>query len=141
MEPRNALYHRHLLARMKAESQGGAAELSEAQRRAVREARTIYAFDDRVVAPRGGFDGAEDYYRRCSAGRFLADIEVPTLVVHAGDDPWIPISAYWAVDWQANPNLVPLLPASGGHVGFHGRGSPTPWHDGCIARFFGDVLP
>jgi len=136
MTPRNAFYHRYLLGRMKAESLDAAGGLDESQRRAIERTRSIYEFDDVVVAPRGGFDGADDYYRRSSARRFLADVGVPTLVVHAMDDPWIPGRLYRQVDWAANRNLRPLLPGSGGHVGFHGHGSPAPWHDRCIARFF-----
>jgi len=136
MAPRNAFYHRYLLDRMKAESLD-AAGLGESQRRAIEGVRSIYEFDDVVVAPRGGFDGAEDYYRRSSARRFLADVGVPTLVIHALNDPWIPGRLYRDVDWAANSKLVPLLTASGGHVGFHGHGSPAPWHDCCISQFFG----
>jgi predicted alpha/beta-fold hydrolase len=139
MAPRNALYHRYLLARMKAETLAGA-DLGAAQRTAVARARSVYQFDDGFVAPAGGFADAEDYYRRCSAGRFLADVAVPTLIVHARDDPWIPAAAYDAVDWRANPSLVPLLPATGGHVGFHGRGARAAWHDRCIGRFAESVL-
>jgi predicted alpha/beta-fold hydrolase len=139
MAPRNALYHRYLLARMKAETRSGAA-LSAVERSAVARARSVYQFDDGFVAPAGGFADAEDYYRRCSAGRFLASVAVPTLVVHARDDPWIPAAAYDVIDWRANPRLVPLLPTAGGHVGFHGRGARTAWHDHCIGRFVESVL-
>ncbi len=135
MRPRNAVYHRYLLTRMKRDALEGAAETSAAERRAVEGARSVYEFDDRFVAPRGGFAGAEDYYSRCGARRFLSGIAVPTLVIHAKDDPWIPASAYGAVDWSANRNLVPVLAGGGGHVGFHGAGSDVPWHDRCILRF------
>jgi hypothetical protein len=70
------------------------------------------------------------------ARRFLARVEVPTLVIHACDDPWIPSDAYTSYPWSDHPNLVPLLPAEGGHVGFHGVGSAIPWHDRCLAVFF-----
>ncbi len=136
MAPRNALYHRYLLGRMKAESLATPAGLGDSQRRAIERIRSIYQFDDVVVAPRGGFDGAEHYYRQTSARRFLADVAVPTLVIHAMDDPWIPGRLYRQVDWTANRKLVPLLAASGGHVGFHGNGSAAAWHDRCIAQFF-----
>ncbi len=139
MAPRNALYHRYLLARMKAETLAGAA-LSAPERRAVARARSVYQFDDGFVAPVGGFADAEDYYRRCSARRFLDAVAVPTLVVHARDDPWIPAAAYDAVDWRANPRLTPLLPAAGGHVGFHGRGARAAWHDRCITNFAESIL-
>jgi len=67
--------------------------------------------------------------------RFLPDIRVPALLVHALDDPWIPADAYTSFDWSSNRRLVPLLAPGGGHVGFHGRGSRTPWHDRCLRRF------
>ena len=66
----------------------------------------------------------------------LADIAVPTLVIHARNDPWIPFAAYREFAWPANPRLTPLFPRAGGHVGFHGRGSTTPWYNFCLAQFF-----
>lgn len=135
MAPRNLLYHRYLLARMKREATEGAREQPEAERAAVQGLRSLFDFDDRLVAPCNGFAGAEDYYRRCSARAFLPEIEVPTLVIHALTDPWVPSASYLDVDWGANPHLVPLLSPGGGHVGFHGHGSRTAWHDRCIAQF------
>jgi predicted alpha/beta-fold hydrolase len=61
---------------------------------------------------------------------------VPTLIVHALDDPWIPAGAYTRFDWKTHPKLTPLLPAQGGHVGFHGRGTRVAWHDICLKIFF-----
>ena len=136
MSPRNWVYHRFLLSRMKAEAQAGAAELTEGERRAVRAARTEYQFDETFVAKRAGYDGAEAYYRACSAQAHLADVACPTLVLHARDDPWIPPGAYERFDWAGNPNLTLLLSESGGHLGFHQQGPLTPWHDACLARFF-----
>ena len=133
MAPRNALYHRWLLRLMKRESTAAGAALSAAERRAIAEARTVYAFDDRFVAPRNGFASADDYYARCAAQRYLAGIRVPTLLLHAANDPWIPADAYRRFDWSATPRLRPVVAPGGGHVGFHGRGSPVPWHDRCIA--------
>ena len=133
MAPRNALYHRWLLRLMKRESLAAGADLTRAERQAIAEARTVYAFDDRFVAPRNGFASADDYYARCAAQRYLAGIRVPTLLLHAANDPWIPADAYRRVDWSAMPRLRPAIAPGGGHVGFHGRGSPVPWHDRCIA--------
>jgi len=127
MQPRNRRYHDHILARMKEE----AAPLSNG----LAAVASVYEFDDRIVAPANGFAGAEDYYARCSANGFLKEIRVPTLVIHARNDPWIPAASYLAVDWSANPRLTPLLPRGGGHVGFHGIGSRAPWHDRCISLF------
>ncbi len=69
------------------------------------------------------------------ARRFLDEIRVPTLVIHAQDDPWIPAAVYTSYAWPRNRNLIPLLPRRGGHVGFHASGSTVPWHDQCIASF------
>ena len=132
---RNVAYQRYLLRYMKAEAVAPGAELSAAERRAVLAARSVWEFDHVYSAPRAGFDGAADYYARNSSGQFLAGVTVPTLVIHALDDPWIPAEPYRAFDWQSHPNLHDVLTLRGGHVGFHG-GDVAAWHDLAIARFF-----
>ena len=134
--PRNRIYQRHLLRHIKAESLDGSAALTAEEQRCVRAARTIFEFDDHFVGPRNGYAGAADYYADNSSARFLAAIRVPTLVIHALDDPWIPSAAYERIAWADYPNLVPLLPDRGGHVGFHGRDNMMPWHDRCVRIFF-----
>jgi hypothetical protein len=127
MRPRNRLYHRFLLSRMKAES------LADPD--VLRKVETVWDFDELVVAPSNGFAGAEDYYARCAAQGYWRGIGVPTLIVAALDDPWIPGAAYRVEPWHENPHLTVLTPRHGGHVGFHGRGSPVPWHDRSFAAF------
>jgi len=134
MAPRNWLYHKWLLAETKRAWAG--AVLTEGQRRGHAEARSMYEFDDRVVGPCAGFSGADEYYARCMGLRFLDRIKVPTLVIHAVDDPWIPVSILNGVAWPDMPCLTPLIADGGGHVGFHGRGGASPWHDTCIAGYF-----
>lgn len=135
LRPRNRLYHRYLLRRLQAEALAPGAALTARERRAIAGARTIFDFDQSFIAPRNGFADAWDYYERCSSGRFLPSIRVPTLVVHALDDPWIPRAAYDGFDWAANASLHPLISPRGGHVGFHGVGSDTPWHDQAAVAF------
>jgi uncharacterized protein len=133
---RNRVYHWNLLRAMKAEALAPAAELAPSERMAIEQARNIVEFDDRFVAPRNGFAGAADYYARNSSERFLPAIRVPTLVVHALDDPWIPPNAYRRVRWADNHHLRRALSPGGGHVGFHARGSRLPWHDQVVGEFF-----
>jgi len=133
---RNRFYHRHILAQMKAEISAPASDLGDDERRAVARARSVLEVDDRVIAPRNGFAGAEDYYARCSANAVVMRIRVPTLVIQARNDPWIPFRSFAEVEWGKNPKLVPLFPASGGHVGFHALDGSTPWHDRRAAAFF-----
>jgi len=130
---RNWGYQRWLLSRMKGEATAPGAALDEDERRAIKQARSVWAFDDTYIAPRNGFDGAEDYYARCSALGFLAGIAVPTVLVQSRDDPWIPSAPYEAARRLGNRNLTVRLTDRGGHVGFHGRASTIPWHDRTIA--------
>ena len=126
---RNRLYHGALLRRMQRECLAPGAALDAAQRAAIAGSRSVYEFDDRFIAPSNGFAGATDYYARCSANRFFGGIRAPTVLVHAANDPWIPAEIYRYADWQSNPALHPMICRGGGHVGFHGRGDRTPWHD------------
>ncbi|MFI4999768.1 MAG: YheT family hydrolase, partial [Reyranellales bacterium] len=137
MRRRNAFYHRVLLGEMKREATGEGAVLSAAERAAILGSSTIWDYDEVFIAPHHGFAGAEDYYERCKPVRFMAGIRIPTLVLAAADDPWIPGALYQDYDWNGNKALLPLLPEGGGHVGFHGRGSDEPWSDRAVARFFG----
>jgi uncharacterized protein len=135
LRPRNRLYHRYLLARMKDEARATRGGLAPEIGAAIRAARTIVEYDDTVIAPRYGFASAADYYARCSSGPALDGIRAPTLIVHSRDDPWIPAAAHEAARERRNPAVQIALSARGGHVGFHGAGAKTPWHDTLIADF------
>jgi predicted alpha/beta-fold hydrolase len=140
LEPRNKLYHLKILKTMKDETLAPGAALSETERAAIEQARTVYEFDHTFVAPRNGYASADDYYVHNAAIGFLARIDRPTLVVHALNDPWIPTESYRMVDWSAYTHVSALLTNGGGHVGFHGKGSVTPWHDRAISRFFARMV-
>jgi predicted alpha/beta-fold hydrolase len=137
LERRNWVYHRHLLTAIKQEALAPTAHLTAQERQAIAQVRSIYDFDEVFIAPRHGFAGAADYHEKCSARRFVGMIEVPTLVIHALDDPWIPPAAYETVDWTKLKPIKLVLTSSGGHVGFHDAASKTPWHDRAIGRFAG----
>jgi predicted alpha/beta-fold hydrolase len=137
MRARNAIYHRHILSEMKRDALGEGAAVSAEERARILAARTLWDYDEDFIAPRHGFAGAEDYYERCKPVRFMADIRVPTLTLAALDDPWIPGATYASHDWAANKALHPLLPRSGGHVGFHGADDGQPWSDRVVADFLG----
>ncbi|MGJ0509113.1 MAG: YheT family hydrolase [Methylocystis sp.] len=129
MRPRNVIYHRYLLQALKHEALAPGAGMTAAERSTVREARSIFEFDDRFVAPLFGYRDATAYYEANSCGRFLNAIDRPTLLIHALDDPWIPPSAHAALDWSRPAMIETAFSRKGGHLGFHGRGSPIPWHD------------
>ena len=139
LDRRNWVYHQHLLRSMKQECFDAPEPPDDVERKAIESCRSILDFDERVVAPRNGFDDAAHYYAVNHARQFLPAIRVPTLLVHALDDPWIPGSAYTSFDWKQNPYLTPLLSRGGGHVGFHARGDTETFHDRCIGTFFDRV--
>jgi predicted alpha/beta-fold hydrolase len=75
-------------------------------------------FDDLYTAPRWGYAGAIDYYRRASAYPFINGIHVPTFVLAARDDPFIAIEPFEAL--QAPSSVEVHIAAHGGHLGFLG---------------------
>jgi uncharacterized protein len=139
LRARNILYHRYLLGQMKREATGQGAALSDTERQAILGSRTIWEYDEVFIAPRHGFAGADDYYERCKPVRFMPGIRIPTLILAAFDDPWIPGALYRQFDWRTNDALTPLLSTHGGHVGFHGAGDPRPCSDLAIVRFLDHV--
>ncbi|MGE0352891.1 MAG: YheT family hydrolase [Gemmatimonadales bacterium] len=81
-------------------------------------ARTFDEFDDAVTAPLHGFAGAEDYYGRSSSAQFLPAIRVPTLLIHAADDPMAPAAGLPEAALTGNRALRAAVTPRGGHVGF-----------------------
>jgi hypothetical protein len=83
----------------------------------VDELNTFYTFDDHITAPLHGFENADDYYQKCSSRQFLKNIQKPTLIIHAKDDPFM-----WKHTAPEETELSPAvhleLSESGGHVGF-----------------------
>ena len=138
MRPRNALYHFALLRGIKQNALGAGDGLTERERGYIETSQTLWQYDDIFTAPRNGFAGAADYYAQCSAVNFLSRIRVPTLVLAALDDPWVPGGIYSAYDWASVDSLplTPLLMQRGGHVGFHGRDMRRPLSDFAVIEFF-----
>jgi uncharacterized protein len=122
------VYTRHFLRTLRAKASAKLAqdpELFDAA--SLKRARTLFAFDDAVTAPVHGFADARDYYRRSSSIHFLHAVRVPTLLLSAYDDPFLPSSVLAEVSdiVQANPCLTAEFHERGGHVGF--VSGKRPW--------------
>ena len=91
-------------------------------------ARTFWEFDDVFTGPVHGFSGADDYYHRSSSIRFLSKIRVPTLLLSAVDDPFLPSVVLDRVRELAlaNPQLEIEFTERGGHVGWVTGGLRSP---------------
>ena len=104
--------------------------------------RSIREWDDAVTAPIHGFDGAADYYARCSSGPFLRNIRVPTLILHAADDPFMNATLIPTED-ALSEQVILELSATGGHVGFV-MGTPfrpVYWLEQRIPEFLKTLSP
>jgi uncharacterized protein len=140
------VYDRHFLKslRRKALSKLGQHPGLFDRERALR-ARTIEDFDDAVTGPIHGFAGSNDYYTRSSSIHFLERIAVPTLLLSAEDDPFLPIEVLRrAGDVAArNPKLTVQFTRHGGHVGFLGGNipfRPYHWAERRVLSFFDTLL-
>ncbi len=132
---RNWLYHNYLLTDVKKETLTPAGVLDDEERETVRSARSLRDYDERFIAPRYGFRDADDYYALCTPLTYMPEIRVPTMVLAARDDPWIPASYYREFKWSDNPALLAVMAEGGGHLGFHTAGSDRPWCDTVLEKF------
>jgi predicted alpha/beta-fold hydrolase len=99
--------------------------------------RSLIEFDDRITAPYNGFTGAADYYYRAAAARVLAQIAVPTLILHAVDDPFVRLTRESREQILANPNITLIEPKHGGHCAFLAQAVPSANDDGYWAETTG----
>lgn len=84
------------------------------------QCKKLSDFDNLFTAPLHGFADAADYYRRASCKPLLGEITVPTLLLNAVNDPFLPPSALPSAQ-QVSPSVTLLQPPTGGHVGFVSR--------------------
>ena len=134
----NMIYTRNFLATMKTKT------LAKMKRypalcdmRRMQAARTLYQFDDLVTAPLHGFKGVDDYYARASSKAFLQTIAVPTLVLNARNDPFLP-GQFLPAPEAVSSSVQLETPATGGHVGFVTGGFPgnSAWLPQRLLQFF-----
>jgi len=133
--PRNWLYHNYILADIKKETLAEGGALSAEEREIIRSVRSVREYDDRFIAPRYGFRDVDDYYELCAPLNYMPEVRVPTMVLAAADDPWIPAEYYRDFKWSDNPFLLSVMAEGGGHLGFHSADSNSPWCDTVLEKF------
>lgn len=100
--------------------------------------RDFNAFDDRYTAPIHGFRDAEDYWTKCSSGRFIPDVRVPTLLVNARNDPFLAAGCYPVHAASKSRHVHLEMPPHGGHVGFvQFNHDGSYWSEQRAAAFLG----
>ena len=131
----NRIYARHFLLTLRAKSLAMLKRhpgLFNADR--VARARDFFEFDDEVTARLHGFSSAMDYWTRSSCRQFLGGITVPTLILNALNDPFLPPAAL-ASQREVSSAVTLDYPRSGGHVGFL-TGAPPGRLDWLPERLF-----
>ncbi len=107
--------------------------------RRVAGASMLWQFDDAFTAPVHGFAGADDYWTRGSSKPWLRDAVLPTLVINAKNDPFVP-GASLPDAQQVSASIVLLQPEHGGHAGF--ATPPVPgdiqWLAQRVTTFFAE---
>jgi predicted alpha/beta-fold hydrolase len=137
------MYERAMLRGLRADVARFDGPLTDDERVAINAARTLTEFDDAFTARQNGWRDAAEYYAVNSSAQYLPRITVPTLVVHALDDPVVPSGPYRSIDWTALARETPVrraITSHGGHVGFHQRDGRPPWYaEKAVAFFVRDV--
>ena len=142
--PVNRLYERRFLRRMIKRFRLKASLFPRAYNpKLVAGVRSLREYDERITALYSGFASADDYYFRASAARVLDRIHVPTLVIHALDDPFVLITPQTRTALGANPFITLLESEHGGHCAFlakpgHGNGDDGYWAETTLLRFILD---
>ena len=84
-------------------------------------------FDNRYTAPLHGYKNALDFYEKASVGPFLKNLQVPSLIVQAKNDPFLLPNCVPYEDAQTNPFIFLETPHKGGHCGFMEKGQAYSW--------------
>jgi predicted alpha/beta-fold hydrolase len=99
--------------------------------------KSIRQFDHKIVARYCDFRDADDYYYRSASARVVDRIAVPTLVLHALDDPFIRLFPETRARLQANPHIDFVETRHGGHCAYlsNDRGEEVHWAEAAVIRY------
>lgn len=128
--PENRIYDRHFVVMLD--------RYLRSNGRAPSGARTLREFDELYTAREAGFANRDEYYRVCSSRQYLPRLDIPTLLLTAGDDPFVPAEDYRSATLSAS-TLLHLEP-HGGHLGYVTRGGRR-WLDQAIRTYLSALLP
>ena len=136
---RNRFYHWHFLSHLKARVKRKAKLFpGKWDLTPLKSIKSITQFDACYTAPDGGYRNVAEYYDRAGARHVLGKIAVPTLIIAAQDDPFIPASLFDNPAVKGNQNIAMMMPLHGGHCGFFQKwssGGDRFWAEQKIMAF------
>jgi predicted alpha/beta-fold hydrolase len=137
-EPANRVYEWHFLRGLRRRFLRKAALFpARYSPAALARVRSLRDFDEYVMAPCSGFAGADDYYYRAASARVVDRIAVPTLLLHALDDPFIRLEEETRRRLRSNPAITLLETPRGGHCAFLAAepGEDSRWAEKTLLGF------
>jgi len=138
------IYQAHLLDTLKKKTKSKFPEVFELikiDKDEVDKISNFWEFDELITARLNGFEGASDYYKKVSSRQFLGNISIPTLIIHAEDDPFMNPSVIPSEN-ELSEHVIFELSKNGGHVGFvEGRSLQKPGYylEERIPSFFQQI--
>lgn len=138
MKRRNWIYQRDFLRRLKNRIRIKARQFPDRyDASGLSDIRTVEQFDNNYVAPAFGFENADDYYRQASSLPYIGRIHIPTLIIHAEDDPFVPFAPLRDPSVTSNPYVLLIATERGGHVAFlsNARGEDRFWAENRLVEF------
>lgn len=106
---------------------------------AICNSKTMEEFETHYTAPAHGFTDLDSYYQGVSPEPWIDAINVPTLMLHASDDPVIASARLPAQQLLNLPNICFSMTRHGGHVGFVSR-DQNHWLEDQLVRWFHSCL-
>ncbi|BCA56093.1 putative Hydrolase, alpha/beta fold family [Nitrospira sp. KM1] len=141
--PSNRIYHHHFLISMKGRMRRKSALYpGQWDLAALNDIRTLRLFDDLYTAKDGGYLNGADYYDRAGARHVMGSIAVPTTIITAQDDPFIPYGMFESSVISHNPAITLIAPRHGGHCGFlqsHANGEDRYWAENRIVELIAGI--
>ncbi len=141
--PDNFFYQRHFVTGLMARFGRKQKTYPERYHRdGLERIRTVRQFDDVITAPQFGYRDAQDYYEHASAKRVAAQIRVPSLMITAQDDPFVPYASFLAAKICENPAIRFVASEHGGHCGFISKhsGAERFWAEQRIVEFCSSLV-
>jgi hypothetical protein len=134
--PRNTIYDKHFVKDLIKHVEAKHRYFPELPRPDLSYKMNLYEFDDHYTGPYSGFKNADDYYQQNSSAQFIDNINLPTLILHAQDDPFIINTPFTKLPVKQNMDYC--ITRHGGHVGWLGKTDhwgDFRWMDMVILRW------
>lgn len=140
--PKNKLYANRFLRKLKSKVKAKHNKMPDIfPLNGIQQVNNLRHFDNLITGPLHGFKDAEDYYEKSSAINFLKHISIPTLLVNALNDPFLPQTCYPFEELKNHPYVYFETPKNGGHVGFRpANNDGSYWSERRAYEFISDWI-